>query len=203
MEKHYYGSHIGISKNGILNAVDEILHYKGNIMQIFITNPQARKTTKRSDEELSAIRHYAKQKNVKIVIHAPYLLNMAHPFDKDGWIIKSLLEHLSVSEKMGAIGVIIHMGKYLHLDKSEAIANTYHNIRYALDNSPKDSTLIMETSSGQGTELGYKLEELKDLCDKVGVLSALDNDEEAVTDVNQNKRRTKQDYYNALQSFFL
>ena len=49
----------------------------------------------------------------------------------------------------------------------------------------------------------YKLEELKDLCDKVGVLSALDNDEEAVTDVNQNKRRTKQDYYNALQSFFL
>ena len=166
MEKHYYGSHIGISKNGILNAVDEILHYKGNIMQIFITNPQARKTTKRSDEELSAIRHYAKQKNVKIVIHAPYLLNMAHPFDKDGWIIKSLLEHLSVSEKMGAIGVIIHMGKYLHLDKSEAIANTYHNIRYALDNSPKDSTLIMETSSGQGTELGYKLEELKIIYDK-------------------------------------
>ena len=111
MEKHYYGSHVGISKNGILNAVDEILHYKGNIMQIFITNPQARKTTKRSDEELSAVRHYAKQKNVKIVIHAPYLLNMAHPFDKDSWIIKSLLEHLSVSEKMGAIGVIIHMGK--------------------------------------------------------------------------------------------
>ena len=165
-KKFYYGSHVGISKYGLLGAVDEILKYNGNMIQIFITNPKARQTVKRSDEELLAIKHYAKQKDVKIVIHAPYLLNLAREFDKDSWIIKSLLDHLITCEKIGAIGVVFHMGKYLHLDKSDAINNMYLHIKYALDNSPENSKLILETSCGQGTELGYRLEEFRIIYNK-------------------------------------
>jgi len=165
---YYLGTHVGISKYSgfILNAVNEILELKGNLIQIFITNPNGRKVTTRSDEELSALNHYAKQKDVKIVIHAPYLLNLAREFDKNSWYMKSLLEHLIVSEKIGAIGVVIHFGKYLHLDKSEAIQNMYLNIKYALENSPINSKILLETSCGQGTELGYKLEEFKIIYDK-------------------------------------
>ncbi len=163
---YYFGSHVGISKHGILSAIDEIKHYGGNMIQIFIQNPKGRENVKRSDEELESIRHYAKQNDVKIVIHAPYLLNLAREFEPPSWYIKSLIDHLIISEKIGAIGVVIHSGKYLHLDKSEAINNMFKNIKYVLDNTPIESKILLETPCGQGTELGYKLEEFNIIYNK-------------------------------------
>ena len=159
--KYNYGSHIGVSKYGIVNAVDEIIKYHGNFIQIFVTNPLSKKTTTRSDEELLTLKHYAKQRDVKIVIHAPYLLNFAREFDKNSWYIKSLMDHLIISDKIGSIGVVVHCGKYLHLDKSEAIDNMYLNLKYILDNFKGESKILLETPCGQGTELGYRLEEFK------------------------------------------
>jgi apurinic endonuclease APN1 len=165
-KEYYYGSHIGISKHGIIGGIDEIIKYDGNFIQIFITNPKARKTTKRSDEELATIRHYAKYNKVKIVIHAPYLLNFAHEFNKNSWGITSLMDHLEICSKMGSVGVVVHSGKYLHMDKSEAIENMYQNFKYCLDNSPSSTKILLETPCGQGTELGGRLEEFRIIYNK-------------------------------------
>ena len=167
---YYYGSHIGISKHGIIGAIDEIVKYNGNFIQIFITNPKARKTTKRSDEELATVNHYARYNKVKIVIHAPYLLNFANKFSKDSWGVTALLDHLNICAKLGSIGVVVHTGKYLHLDKSEAIENMYQNLKYCLDNSPENTKILLETPCGQGTELGGRLEEFRIIYDKFSEL---------------------------------
>ena len=163
---YYYGSHIGISKHGIIGAIDEIIKYDGNLIQIFITNPKARITTLRSDEELLTVNHYAKYNKVKIVIHAPYLLNFAHPFSKKSWGIKCLIDHLNTCNKLGAIGVVVHSGKYLDLDKSEAIENMYQNLSYVLENTPENTKILLETPCGQGTELGGRLEEFRIIYNK-------------------------------------
>lgn len=167
MEKeYYYGSHIGSSKHGIIGAIDEIVKYNGNFIQIFITNPKARKTTKRSDEELATINHYAKYSKVKIVIHSPYLLNFAHEFKKNSWGIISLIDHLNACAKLDAIGVVVHSGKYLDMDKSEAIENMYKNFTYVLENTPENTKILLETPCGQGTELGGRLEEFRIIYNK-------------------------------------
>lgn len=163
---YYYGSHIGISKHGIIGAIDEIIKYDGNLIQIFITNPKARITTLRSDEELLTVNHYAKYSKVKIVIHAPYLLNFAHPFSKKNWGIKCLIDHLNTCNKLDAIGVVVHSGKYLDLDKSEAIENMYQNFSYVLKNTPENTKILLETPCGQGTELGGRLEEFRIIYNK-------------------------------------
>jgi deoxyribonuclease-4 len=155
-----------MSKHGIIGAIDEIIKYNGNFIQIFITNPKARKTTKRSDEELATINHYAKFNKIKIVIHAPYLLNFAHEFSKDSWGIKALIDHLEICNKMGAVGVVVHSGKYMHLDKSEAIQNMYLNFKYVLENTPENTKILLETPCGQGTELGGRLEEFRIIYNK-------------------------------------
>jgi len=165
-KEYYYGSHVGISKHGIIGGIDEIVKYNGNLIQIFVTNPKARKTTKRSDEELATIRHYAKYSKVNIVIHAPYLLNFAHKFSKDSWGIIALIDHLNICSKMGATGVVVHTGKYLHMDKSEAIENMYQNLKYCLDNSLESTKILLETPCGQGTELGGRLEEFRIIYNK-------------------------------------
>jgi apurinic endonuclease APN1 len=165
-KEYYYGSHVGVSKHGIIGAIDEIIKYNGNFVQIFITNPKARITTKRSDEELATINHYAKYNKVKMVIHAPYLLNFAHPFKPKSWGVISLLDHLDTCAKLGAIGVVVHSGKYLDMDKSEAIENMYQNLKYCLDNSHENTKILLETPCGQGTELGGRLEEFRIIYNK-------------------------------------
>jgi deoxyribonuclease-4 len=163
---YYYGSHVGVSKHGIIGAIDEIIKYNGNFIQIFITNPKARITTKRSDEELQTINHYAKYNKVKIVIHSPYLLNFAHPFRKKSWGIISLIDHLNTCAKLDAVGVVVHSGKYLDMDKSDAIENMYINFSYVLKKTPEKSKILLETPASQGTELGGRLEEFRIIYNK-------------------------------------
>ena len=163
---YYYGSHIGVSKHGIIGAIDEIIKYNGNFIQIFITNPKARITSLRSDEELQTINHYAKYNKVKIVIHAPYLVNFAHEFKKNSWGIKCIIDHLNTCAKLDALGVVVHSGKYLELDKSEAIENMYKSFTYILDHTPENTKILLETPCGQGTELGGRLEEFRIIYNK-------------------------------------
>jgi deoxyribonuclease-4 len=165
-KRYYYGSHVGISKHGIIGAIDEIIKYNGNLIQIFITNPKARITTKRSDEELATVNHYAKYSKVNIVIHAPYLLNFAHEFKKNSWVITSLIDHLNTCAKLGAMGVVVHSGKYLDLDKSDAIENMYQNFKYVLKETPENTKILLETPASQGTELGGRLEEFRIIYNK-------------------------------------
>jgi deoxyribonuclease-4 len=166
VKEYYYGSHVGISKHGIIGAIDEIMKYNGNFIQIFITNPKARITTKRSDEELATVNHYAKYNKVKIVIHSPYLLNFAHEFKKNSWGVISLIDHLNTCAKLDSMGVVVHSGKYLDLDKSDAIENMFKNFTYVLENTPENTKILLETPASQGTELGGRLEEFRIIYNK-------------------------------------
>jgi len=157
---YYYGSHIDSSKT-IINGIDEIISHKGNLVQIFITDPQSRFISKISDEELSILKNYAELNKVKIAIHSPYVLNFAREFTKKSRRNANLIYHLDVCAKLNALGVVIHSGKYVDIDKNVAIENMYKNIKYVLDHSNKNTKILLETPCGQGTELGWKLEELR------------------------------------------
>jgi deoxyribonuclease-4 len=165
-KEYYYGSHVGITKHGIIGAIDEIMKYNGNFIQIFITNPKARITTKRSDEELATVNHYAKYNKVNIVIHSPYLLNFAHEFKKNSWGVISLIDHLNTCAKLDAKGVVVHSGKFLDLDKSDAIENMFKNFTYVLENTPENTKILLETPASQGTELGGRMEEFRIIYNK-------------------------------------
>jgi deoxyribonuclease-4 len=101
---------------------------------------------------------------MKLIIHSPYSLNFARiPVinHKTSWWIKYLINEMHYASKMGAIGCVIHMGKQLELTKKMAIENMFESLTYVINNTPKNVKLILETSSGQGTELLYNLKDLK------------------------------------------
>ena len=163
-KEYYYGSHIN-SQNGIIDGIDKIKKY-GNFIQIFITDPQSRFLTKINDNDLLSIKNYAELNKVKIVIHAPYTLNFAREFKKKSKRNSSLIYHLDACAKLNAAGIVIHTGKFVDMDKNDAIENMYKNIKYILDNSNKDAKILLETPCGQGTELGGKLEEFRFIYNK-------------------------------------
>lgn len=162
MEKNfYYGCHLSNSK-GVINTINTMLKMGGNFIQIFVSNPQSGKTgantIKSYSENSSIIKDYAKTNNVKIVIHGPYVLNFAKQpnFETINWQLNSLWNELLIAEYIGAIGVVIHVGKYLELTIDDGIKNMVDSFKYIIkklqDNKMK-TCLILETAAGQGTEL--------------------------------------------------
>jgi deoxyribonuclease IV len=155
----YIGAHISISK-GLVNAAKEARSYGGNMLQIFTGSPRSRSKTPRDEDELKECKKYLEKNNMKIVIHSSYLLNLAKPWTEYSWWLKELEIELENAYHLGAIGVVIHMGKSLELSKEEAYNNMYTSLIHVLKNTTKFGTkIILETPAGQGTEMCHKLEE--------------------------------------------
>lgn len=158
-DQPYYGAHMSI-KNGIPNAIDLINEAEGNLIQIFIsnpmsTNPTINKTNFTSDK-IQLIHNKMNSTNSKIVIHLPYVINLAKPDPQDSWWLKMICEQLKISELIGSIGCVVHVGKYLDLTPTEGLENMFNAfkliIEFMITNQMK-THIILETAAGQGTEL--------------------------------------------------
>jgi apurinic endonuclease APN1 len=143
----------------------------GTLIQCFITDPIGKKTLKLSDSEINKIKNHLIKYNISMIIHAPYILNFAREFKiksnintRESWWIKTILTELEYASKIGAKGSVIHFGKYLHLDKHIAITNMVESLKYVIQSMnkvyiSKNVFIYLETSCGQGSELGYTIEE--------------------------------------------
>jgi deoxyribonuclease-4 len=157
MNKIYYGAHYS-TVTGILGALDEALHDKCNIIQIFLSNPIGRSKIKLTSEEIILIEQFLKKFNMKIVIHSPYILNFAQPFKPTSSSLKYLIKEMTISESF-SYGSVLHFGKHRELSPNEGIVNMIKSIQFVLDKTPEKSKLLIETSAGQGSELCYNLDE--------------------------------------------
>ena len=164
--KFYYGSHVSTYK-GIINSIKIMKSLKGNFLQIFLSNPRGVGMKRYSSKDIKIIKDILIKNKMKIVIHSPYILNFARPFNKNEWWIKSLIKEMKISSKFDSYGSVIHLGKKncnikgikKKLCEKKAYDNMYKSIKYILKNTPNNSRIIIETSTGQGSELGYKLDD--------------------------------------------
>ncbi len=107
------------------------------IAQIFVTNPKSGKPLKNIPELV------ARCKKWKFVIHGSFVDHPNH-FN----FAKNLDYELGVSEKVGALGVIIHLHKdvYNHIDTMANIANDHKNTLLWLEiNATKPGNNSFET----------------------------------------------------------
>jgi len=160
------GSHMSMAL-GFLNAVERANEeYKANALQIFCKSPRGRFEKPLSEEEAKAVKDYVEKNNIYLFSHASYMLNYAKPLNEDLWPIQSLVSDLIKTEAMGGKGVVLHVGKYLDRDKKEAFEYMRINLNKVLEEtSDLDIPILLETTAGQGTEIGYRFDELADVYD--------------------------------------
>lgn len=160
--KLYVGAHASIGK-GMKNALISIEEIGGNAIQIFLKNPRGRVGKELDESEAKETKKYLLEKDLFLVGHCSYLLNFAKPFSENPWSVESLIDDMVRIEKLGGIGVVLHIGKYLDYSKQEAFENIKFNINKVLMLTPKNTCIILENTAGQGTEIGFKVEELSEL----------------------------------------
>lgn len=161
------GSHSSISK-GILEAVKYTHHIGGNTTQIFLgSNQSSSLKTKRkvSDEEVIEIKQWLKENDHILIIHSIYLLNFCN-FPSDNHQIKyaqdNLIYDLELTEKIGGIGCVLHIGYQKDLDEDIAYANMADNVMFIINktaNTAKNTKIILETPAGKGSQIGTTLQE--------------------------------------------
>ena len=167
----YVGAHINRDKT-IVKTMENIKNAGGNALQIFISSPRSTALTDMAkyNSVSREIKEYLKQNDFKLVIHSPYVINVASEFkngkrtltiDECYWI-KTIINQLEISDLIGSIGVVIHVGKHVKLSYNDGLENMRSTIKYVLNDISKkklNTKLILETPAGQGTEL---LTDLKD-----------------------------------------
>lgn len=160
-----HGAHTSIADGFIGAALESVEELKANAMQIFIKSPRSFGVKKISTQEAKEFRDYAKNFGLKFfVAHCSYLLNFAKPLSKNEWAVKLLVNDIECVAALGGNGVVLHIGKYLELDKKKAFSNIAANIHKVLDMTKNTGIpLLLETTAGQGTEIGYRFEELNEL----------------------------------------
>ena len=168
----YVGAHIPQRKT-LVETMEALRAAGGNVLQLFVANPRSGKITSsgraRYIAEAPAVRDYCARHGTKLVVHSSYPLNFARNAPARGgpaYWIETVLEELAIAEALGAFGVVIHAGRWAAARPATEAVGT-ENMRAAvlevlrrMNSAPGAPRLILETSSGAGTELFGRVESL-------------------------------------------
>lgn len=161
MEKSYFGIHINIDK------ISELLNInpkgKFNLIQIF--------KTKDKTKDISVVRDFLIENDIKIVIHASYKINIARSWNEYSWWIDELINEIVYADKVGSNYIVLHFGKHLDLSIADAYNNMYSCLLFVHNRTKELSNvkILLETSAGQGTEMCNKLEDLSHFYKKISL----------------------------------
>ena len=165
----FIGAHLKSEKT-LLKTLQKLTKYGGNSLQFFTKSPQTIKPPDISkyDNDIDEIKEYCK--SITTVIHSSYIINIAAPclndkrtiLLKDTYWYNNIINELIIADKLGCIGVVVHVGKYTKQDKQVALANMNKFIRKVIkfiDKNSLNTSLILETGAGQGTEMLVDIDE--------------------------------------------
>lgn len=128
-------------------------------LQIFTRNARGWAAKPLEDGEVEAFRGEARRTGKPVAAHSSYLINCASE-DRDvrrkSW--DALRDELGRCERLGIPALIFHPGS--HGDEVEGIKLVGEAMTGALEGVPGKVRLLVETTAGQGTSLGWRFEQL-------------------------------------------
>lgn len=159
------GSHVSMKANGYLvGSVEEMQSYNANAMMIYTGAPQNAKRVPL--EQLRIEEATAKLTELglswsDVIVHAPYLINLAN-VNKVATFqlgVDLLKQELQRTEAIGAKVLVLHPGAAVGADRKDALRQCAKGLNEVLDD---DGTvrIALETMAGKGSEIGISFEEL-------------------------------------------
>lgn len=160
------GSHVGLGgKEKFLGSVKESLKYGSTALMVYTGAPQ---NTRRSPIDTYRIpeAHQLMKENgldiKNIVVHAPYIMNLANPSEeKREFAVRFLSEEIRRTAEIGAEQIVLHPGSAVGGDRAQGLDWIVEGLKIVIEET-KDLTVrvALETMAGKGNELGRTFEEI-------------------------------------------
>lgn len=162
------GSHVKYnSTTQLLGSVKEAISYGATTFMFYTGAPQ---NTLRSPINKSIVEDAKKlmiDNNIdidKVVVHAPYIINLANT-EKYDFAVSFLKQEVKRCEEIGIKYMVLHPGSHVGLGEEVGINNIVNGLNDVLESSRV--TILLETMAGKGSELGCNLDQIKTIIDKV------------------------------------
>lgn len=163
------GSHVSYNnKSQLLGSVKEALSYKANTFMFYTGAPQNTNRSVIEDSLTMEAYKLMKENNIvleKVIVHAPYIVNLAN-FNNFDFSVSFLINEVERCSTLGIKYLVLHPGSAVNCSREEAINNISKGLNLILDND-YDVTILLETMAGKGNEMGKTFEELKAIIDKI------------------------------------
>lgn len=159
----YIGSHVSFTKsNQLVGSLKEALSYGSNTFMFYTGAPQNTNRCEIDDKLTHKAKEIMKDNNIdinKVIVHAPYIINLCNP-EKFDFSVTFLIEEVKRVAKLGIKYLVLHPGSHVGLGVEEGIANIVSGLKKVFESTDCDVTILLETMAGKGTEVGRSIEEL-------------------------------------------
>lgn len=161
------GCHLSAAK-GFLRMGEDALKIGANTFQFFTRNPRGSKARKPDVADAAALRELLKENGfAELIAHAPYTMN---PCSKDPGLRElaenMMAEDLRLMELLPGNYYNFHPGSHVGQGVGAGIERIAASLNRVL--SPgQNTTVLLETMTGKGSEVGGRFEELRSILDRV------------------------------------
>ena len=163
------GSHMSIA-GGYYRAVEHAANAGCDCVQLFTKNNNQWRAKELTDDDAAKFRDKLSELNISHPLsHSSYLINLGSP-KPDLWqkSVDALVVEMLRAEKLGLLGVVVHPGSHTTASEAEGIQNIIRGLD-ELHAQTRDIACrcLLETTAGQGSNLGWQFEQLAEMINGV------------------------------------
>ncbi|QOX65318.1 deoxyribonuclease IV [Anoxybacterium hadale] len=161
------GCHLSSAK-GFAHMGKEALSIDANTFQFFTRNPRGSKAKAINENDIKALRHIMEENDfAPLLAHAPYTLN---PCSADArtkeFALEVLIDDLVRMEHLPGNLYNFHPGSHVGQGTEAGIQLIADALNFILTPS-QTTTVLLETMSGKGSEIGGTFQELQRIIEKI------------------------------------
>ena len=164
-----FGAHQSIA-GGIFNAIERGKKATCDTIQMFNKSNNQWRAKKLDPKEIDKFFEAIEATGVTVALsHTSYLINIASPDDALGEKSRlSLLEEMERCNLLKIPNLVMHPGSHVGSGEETGMARIIENINRMFNElNNNDVTLLLESTAGQGSNLGYRFEQLAQMIDGV------------------------------------
>ncbi len=167
--KRFIGAHQSIA-GGVYNALLKASELQTDTVQIFTKNSNRWIGKNISAKDRLKFTEFKESLGIKhIIAHSAYLINLASPeletLEKSK---KCLIQDIDNCLKLNINYLVLHPGSHKGAGEEKGIATIAQSLNEILENyKDQNITILLETTAGQGSSVGCKIEHLKNIYELV------------------------------------
>ncbi|MHA1001291.1 deoxyribonuclease IV [Leclercia pneumoniae] len=162
----YVGAHVSAA-GGLANAAIRAAEIEATAFALFTKNQRQWRAVPLSTQVIDDFKAACEKYHFgpgQILPHDSYLINLGHPvqeaLDKSR---DAFIDEMQRCEQLGLTLLNFHPGSHLsQIDESTCLARIAESINIALDKT-QGVTAVIENTAGQGSNLGFKFEQLAEI----------------------------------------